>query len=102
MISLIVKNDQDRQLRRNFGLRAKELRDIKGMTQEDLADAADLFRTYMSRIETGLANPSLTVIHALANALSVSPGQLLEPPNQTDIPRRTRTSAPIARGRVVR
>lgn len=98
-----MKNDQDTQIQKNFGLRIKELRSKKGMTQEDLADAANLFRTYMSRIETGLANPSLTVIHALANALAVSPGQLLEPPSQTDVPlRRTRSSAPIARGRVER
>ena len=97
-----MKNDQDKQLQKYFGLRAKELRNNKGMTQEDLADAANLFRTYMSRIETGLANPSLTVIHALANALAVSPGELLEPPSQTDIPARTRASAPIARGRVQR
>jgi transcriptional regulator with XRE-family HTH domain len=41
------------------------------MTQEDLAARCGLFRTYMSRIETGQANPTLTMIHALAGSLGV-------------------------------
>lgn len=42
-----------------------------GLTQEDLAERCGLFRTYMSRIETGIANPTLTMIHALATTLNV-------------------------------
>jgi transcriptional regulator with XRE-family HTH domain len=42
------------------------------MTQEDLADRCGLFRTYMSRIETGKANPTLTMIYALATSLGVN------------------------------
>lgn len=97
-----MKNPQDLQIQKDFGLRVKELRDAKGMTQEDLADAANLFRTYLSRIETGMANPSLTVIHALAQALAELPGQLLQPPTQQTTPLRTLTSQPISRGRVTR
>lgn len=41
------------------------------MTQEDLAERCGLFRTYLSRIETGRANPTLTMIHALAISLGV-------------------------------
>jgi transcriptional regulator with XRE-family HTH domain len=54
-----------------FGKRIRELRQAKGMTQEDLADRCGLFRTYMSRIETGKANPTLTMIHALADSIGV-------------------------------
>lgn len=54
-----------------FGNRIRELRQAKGMTQEDLADRCGLFRTYMSRIETGKANPTLTMIHALADSIGV-------------------------------
>jgi transcriptional regulator with XRE-family HTH domain len=97
-----VKNDQDIPLQKNFGLRVKELRDSKGMTQEDLADAADLFRTYISRIETGLANPTLTVIHALANAMNEPVESLLSAPTQSAIPAKTFTQNPISRGRVNR
>ena len=41
------------------------------MTQDDLAAHCGLFRTYMSRIETGQANPTLTMVHALATSLEV-------------------------------
>jgi transcriptional regulator with XRE-family HTH domain len=55
----------------------RALRLASDMTQEDLAAHCGLFRTYMSRIETGQANPTLTMIHALAVALSVKPAVLL-------------------------
>lgn len=84
------------------GMRVKELRERQGMTQENLADTANLFRTYLSRIETGVANPSLTVIHALAQALSKPPGALLQAPDPDYKPSKTRTAAPLSRGRVNR
>lgn len=61
-----------------FGQRIRELRQAKGMTQEDLADRCGLFRTYMSRIETGKANPTLTMIHALADSIGVPVQQLFD------------------------
>ena len=48
------------------------------MTQEDLAHRCGLFRTYMSRIETGNANPTLTMIHAIATSLRVPVTTLFE------------------------
>ncbi|KRC96595.1 BamHI control element [Pseudomonas sp. Root9] len=41
------------------------------MTQEAFADKCGFARTYMSRIETGGANPSLDAIKVLADALKV-------------------------------
>ncbi len=102
MISLFVKNEQDIAIQKAFGKRVKELRDGKGMTQEDLADAANLFRTYLSRIETGTANPSLTVIHTLARALSEPVSSVLELPVRDDVPEKTFGRASISRGRVKR
>jgi transcriptional regulator with XRE-family HTH domain len=61
-----------------FGRRVRQLRLAAGMTQEDLAHRCGLFRTYMSRIETGRANPTLTMIDALAGSLKVPVGQLFE------------------------
>lgn len=97
-----MKTNHDFQLQRDFGLRVKELRDSMSMTQEDLADGANLFRTYLSRIETGMANPSLTVIHALARALDLLPSALLQPPTQGTTFSRTRAGVPMSRGRVTR
>ena len=45
----------------SFGSRVRQLRLAAELTQEDLAHRCGLFRTYMSRIETGNANPTLTI-----------------------------------------
>lgn len=95
-----MKTDHDNLIQRQFGLRLKELRDAKGMTQEDLADKAELFRTYLSRIETGSANPTLTAIHKLAAAVGEPVASLLQVPAIKKAPKRTRSNQPISRGRV--
>ena len=58
-------------LRHRFGNRIRELRLATGMTQEAFADRCGFARTYMSRIETGGANPSLDAIKTLADALKI-------------------------------
>ena len=61
-----------------FGSRVRQLRLAAELTQEDLAHRCGLFRTYMSRIETGNANPTLTMIYALAGSLRVPVTALFE------------------------
>jgi putative transcriptional regulator len=46
------------------------------MTQEAFADYCGFARTYMSRIETGGANPSLNAIKTLADALGIELSEL--------------------------
>lgn len=58
-------------LRQRFGSRIRELRLASGMTQEEFADRCGFARTYMSRIETGGANPSLEAIKTLADAFKI-------------------------------
>ena len=82
-----------------FGARIKELRAEREITQEELAERVGIFRTYMSRIETGLGNPTLTTIHALADSLGVSVTELFEVPAMR-APMRTRSRALSSRGRV--
>lgn len=85
---------------RAFGDRIRELRAAAGLTQEDLSERCGLFRTYMSRIETGKANPTLTMIHALAESLGVSVVDLFEGPA---VPAKsTRALSRPSRGRVSR
>ncbi|MEX3772257.1 helix-turn-helix domain-containing protein [Pseudomonas sp. MYb118] len=55
-----------------FGLRVREMRLAMGVSQEAFADKCGFARTYMSRIETGGANPSINAIKVLADALGVS------------------------------
>ncbi|HVZ45612.1 MAG TPA: helix-turn-helix transcriptional regulator [Ramlibacter sp.] len=85
-----------------LGRRIKELRGERGITQEELADRSDLFRTYLSRIERGTANPTLSILHALAGALGVEVGELLASHGNA-IPARVKAgSARVSRGRVGR
>lgn len=46
-------------------------------TQEQLAEKADLDRTYISGLERGIRNPTITIVAQLAKALNVSPTALL-------------------------
>jgi DNA-binding XRE family transcriptional regulator len=51
----------------------------KNITQESLAEECGIFRTYLSKIETGKCNPSLSVMVALADTLGIMPHALLTP-----------------------
>ncbi len=61
-----------------FGLRLKALRAEIGMSQEALANEADLARSYVGEVETGKRNISLLNICKLAAALNVEPADLLQ------------------------
>ena len=87
--------------RKALGLRIKQLRAEYPLTQEELADRCGLFRTYMSRIESGLANPTLTVLHALAQGLEIDIGALLALPKAKPTAK-VRSALPVSRGRISR
>ncbi len=61
-----------------FGMRVRELRSEKAISQEELAALTDLDRTYISGIERGKRNLSLKNILKIASALNVTPSQLLD------------------------
>jgi len=48
------------------------------LSQEKLGFEVDLHRTYISDIERGNRNPSISAIEKIAKALGVSCGQLLD------------------------
>ncbi|MGV0958080.1 helix-turn-helix domain-containing protein [Empedobacter falsenii] len=54
-----------------FGNRVKELRKEQNMSQEDLADAAGLHRTYIGMIERAEKNITLVNIEKIAKALKI-------------------------------
>jgi transcriptional regulator with XRE-family HTH domain len=56
-----------------FGRRIRSLRERKGLSQERLAELADLHRNYVGGIERGERNVGLRNIIRLAKALGVSP-----------------------------
>jgi transcriptional regulator with XRE-family HTH domain len=60
------------------GRNVRRYRELKGISQEDLAFDADLHRTYVSGVERGVRNPTVLIVGKLANALGVAPCKLLE------------------------
>jgi len=60
-----------------FGRTVRQLRHALGISQEALADRANIHRTYIGGIERGERNPTLTTIVRLAEALRVPPARLL-------------------------
>ena len=64
--------------RTQFGANVRKRREYLGMTQESLAEAAELDRSYIGGIERGERNPALAAILRLAAALRVAPGTLFD------------------------
>ncbi|MDE7167250.1 MAG: helix-turn-helix domain-containing protein [Clostridia bacterium] len=59
-------------IKQAVGKRVKELRNKIGISQEELADNAQLDRTYITSVECGKRNISIINIEKLANALNVT------------------------------
>jgi len=58
-------------IKQKFGLKIKALRKQKGLSQEKLANLAEIDRTYLPTIEKGERNVSIEVVAKLAIALEV-------------------------------
>jgi len=65
-------------VKKKFGVKIKKLRLERGLSQEGLANEANLDRTYIPGIEKGDRNVSITVIEKLANALKVNMRDLFD------------------------
>ncbi len=73
-------------IRAQFGARVRQLRTGKGWSQEELADRAELHRTYIGSIERGEQNISLINIERIATTLGVSLAELFEPFTDKPVP----------------
>ncbi len=60
-----------------FGRVVKQLRDTRRLSQEALAERADLNRTYLGEVERGVAIPSLAAITKIATAFNLSASDLI-------------------------
>jgi len=65
------------EIKKQFGKHLRKLRQEKKLTQEELADKADMHSTYIGQIERGKRNPSLINLYKLTKALKISGGHLL-------------------------
>ena len=66
------------KLYRQIGERVRTYRKLTRLTQERLAEKADLSVHYLSRIETGSATPTLESLERITRALDVPIGELFQ------------------------
>lgn len=69
---------QTKKLQLALSNNIKKYRKEKGLSQEKLALASGIDRSYMSEIERCLANPTLDLLLKISNALGIEPSNLLE------------------------
>lgn len=67
-----MTDEQKQATRDRIGLRIFNLRKMKGLTQEQLADRAGIQRTHLGRIEAGKYAVTLETIQAIAEALGMT------------------------------
>jgi len=68
---------QNKQLHKNCGKVLRELRNQTGLSQEQLGLECDLDRTFISLLERGLRQPTLTTLFILSEKLNISPSNLI-------------------------
>ena len=61
-----------------FGRNVSRIRNERGLSQDKLAEKADLDRTFVSGIERGVRNPGIKTVLQIARALGVSVADLCE------------------------
>jgi len=61
-----------------MALAIKAKRKLLGISQEQLSDIADIDRTYASQLERAIANPSLSVICRVAEALDLTLVEMIQ------------------------
>jgi transcriptional regulator with XRE-family HTH domain len=80
----------------------KQLREARGLTQEQMAKIAEVPRATWTNLESGSANPTLNVLHRAAGALQVTIEELLSTPRASceyfpvgTLPKRRQGSADV-------
>jgi XRE family transcriptional regulator, regulator of sulfur utilization len=76
-----LDNSENKKLRKEFtklmSERLKEVRKMKGLTQQELADRSGLHLTYVGHLEQGTYHPTVYVMWKIAKALGVTLNDLI-------------------------
>jgi transcriptional regulator with XRE-family HTH domain len=86
----------------NLGRNIQDLRQARGLSQQQIARMAGIPRATWANLESGVANPTLAVLVSVAQALQVRLEELIEPPRRTGrlyrasaLPSRTRGTVTV-------
>jgi transcriptional regulator with XRE-family HTH domain len=66
------------QLQKIIGERIREIRESKGISQQDLAAACNFEKSNMSRIEAGKTNFTISTLYKISMALDVKLAELVD------------------------
>jgi XRE family transcriptional regulator, regulator of sulfur utilization len=66
------------KIAKKLGNNIRELREERKLTQGDICRATGMDRAYVSRVESGMTNPTISNLEKIAKALDVSPDLLLK------------------------
>jgi transcriptional regulator with XRE-family HTH domain len=81
------------EIRDVLAINLRRLRHARGLSQEELADRAEIDRTYISALERSIYAAGIDVVDRLARSLGVEAADLLSRPPATSAKRRIRGQA---------
>ncbi len=67
----------DEKSKRKFGKSIREIREQKGLSQEEVAQMSKISVTYYAGIERGEENPTISVVESICKALKVKSSEVL-------------------------
>ena len=68
---------RNKEVMEKFGKRVREMRERKGLSQQEFANICDLEYSQINRIELGKINTSISHIFLIAEKLGVTPQELI-------------------------
>lgn len=77
-INRLQKSSEKQKFAKHIGKRLREVREKKGISQEQLSEQAGYYRTYVGHIENGKHSPSVHTMWRLAKVMKVDLGDLLK------------------------
>jgi len=73
-----MQNIVNKKVRQELGMAIRRKRHKLNLSQEDFADKADIHRTYVSSIELGKVDVSISIAFKIANALNIPLSSILK------------------------